>query len=307
MEQLGFLRNAVTDCLLVANASQSFFGIPVLMRKLQPIVNDIPGVDMILGEDGITLTIYHSLFLLDITVKQSGDIEKVKLSYASEEIEVCEKTEHALFTILKAGKFTEFRKCLEALAFRDKFLKIEVDLYRVASTLARDLQKVEELEAKAVSSLDRSKGVLSEQSRVLLYGHGKLLWHDSIDPALVYWGSMRSIASLNANPITAAELESAGFYFSYVAIEPNEKQTLFPTKAVTTFLRGSEDILIEPAPQPQYLIPTSNVSFRKADPTFQPANAAYCLHLKPKVLIPGPVEEAFVSSLDRGGSGLFII
>ncbi|KAJ3207717.1 hypothetical protein HDU67_007281 [Dinochytrium kinnereticum] len=225
-----------------------------------------------------------------INVNQNGDIEKVKLSYAAEEIEVNEMAEKAIFSILKAGKFQEFRQCISALAFRDQFAKSEVDLYHVASCLQMDLKDIGAIEHASVQGIGNSNSLLSSDSRVLMFGHGKLFpYWEGIDPTIFFWGHIRSLSSV----ALATATPSAGFNLCRICIEASQMQSLFIPKSVPRYLVVDSEEISDIISIQSLLAKDSTLRFRQPVANYPSANAAFALHLTPKVIVPLSVENLF--------------
>ncbi|KAI8841344.1 hypothetical protein BC829DRAFT_446699 [Chytridium lagenaria] len=284
-----FLRNAVTECLLVANASKSCLGFPLLCRKLKSVVSDIPGIDTFPNEDENTFVIFAKIFLLDVSVSTKGEVEKVKLSYAADGADDGAEgsqvgndgAERAMLSLLRAGKFAEFRQCLIALGFRDQYGKSAVDLYHIAAALQADLKEIARTESNYASSFN---GPIAKDARILLW--------DGIDPAIAFWASMRTISMLDIASSEPSDLVAAGCNLCKISIESSEFESLFLPKALPQYLAPSLEAQ-ECVPIQTLLSPGSLFQFQKPGGDYPSAKAAFTLHFSPKVILPTTIERAF--------------
>ncbi|KAK9765077.1 hypothetical protein K7432_006883 [Basidiobolus ranarum] len=279
-----------------------------MVEKLEVIAHSL-GLECYLetsNRNGLTITtatLSGSIIVVDIDITNTGDILKVKVSYATETNQD-EKVDQLLANNLKTRNIQGFKKNLSALAILDRFANTcpQVDFSHCISSLFKDMKSVYDQEM-SVSSNDTEA--------VLSIGHGIPLsnigWPG---PSLIYWGSKETLVDVDlANFKSWIEQADnyhklARFHRACFSMEDSDIPGLFLPASKEQYLlpnqesaekvlneeSGEYDIVSESAGT---LLPIPTQFLKPISPTFSLAPARFVAWLEP----PVPVVPLFLKEI----------
>ncbi|ORY00117.1 hypothetical protein K493DRAFT_105448 [Basidiobolus meristosporus CBS 931.73] len=278
-----------------------------MVEKLREIAHSL-GLECYLetsNRNGLTITtatLSGSIIVVDIDITSTGDILKVKVSYAVETNQD-EKVDQLLANNLKTKNIQGFKKNLSALAVLDRFANNcpQVDFPHCISSIYKDMKSIFAQEMSSSSN---------DIEAVLLVGHGIPLsnigWPG---PSLIYWGSKETLIDVDLSNFESWVDQDnrqtlAKFHRACFSMEDSDTSGLFLPNTKAQYLLSDQESATKVLEEEsgEYGVLTESVGsllpmpaqfLKPIGPLTLPAPARFVAWLEP----PVPVVPAFLREI----------